>query len=233
MPARGLLSQVMGVASRSLTAFPSVEVSLERDGALPVSSQSAPRSARVFNVGGFSWVINEPICDVLGRAVFVTEDDSWVTWVGDGKTMKLFPGVSSGFTRTTYSLAPNVIMMLGVTSQVLLRTVCYTPLRQIPISSKNMVTKTVRKASLILEYSELSTSALIVVSVSGKTWSGTLSLAPMRMFLPRVEMSATSLRSNWVPSTTSLRWTHCAGLVTSRWRNTGIRRMPFTSSCRG
>ena len=40
------------------------EVSLEHDAALPVNSQSAPPSARVFNVA--SWVIDEPVCDMDG-----------------------------------------------------------------------------------------------------------------------------------------------------------------------
>ena len=47
VPARGLLSRVMSVASRSHTALPTSEVSLEREAALPVNSQSAPPSARV------------------------------------------------------------------------------------------------------------------------------------------------------------------------------------------
>ena len=42
VPGRGLLSRVMGVASRSRTAFPNAEVSLEREAALPVSSWTAP-----------------------------------------------------------------------------------------------------------------------------------------------------------------------------------------------
>ena len=44
----GLLSRVVGVASRSRTAFPLAEVSLESEAALLVSSQSAPPSARIF-----------------------------------------------------------------------------------------------------------------------------------------------------------------------------------------
>ena len=48
MPTRGLLSHVMGVATRSRTAFPPDEVSLQRETALPVSTQSASPSARVF-----------------------------------------------------------------------------------------------------------------------------------------------------------------------------------------
>ena len=64
----------MGVTSRSRTAFPPVEVSLEREDALPVSAQSSTPLARVFK-DGFSWVIDEPVCDIPGRAVFVTEDD--------------------------------------------------------------------------------------------------------------------------------------------------------------
>ena len=62
--ARGLLSRVMGITSRSRTPSPPVEVSLEREAALPVSSQSAPSSARVSNIHRFSWVIDEPVRDM-------------------------------------------------------------------------------------------------------------------------------------------------------------------------
>ena len=57
--ARGLLSRVTGVTSRSRIGFPHAQVSLEREAALPVSSQSAPPSARVMGVhsrGGVSRV---------------------------------------------------------------------------------------------------------------------------------------------------------------------------------
>ena len=75
-------------------------------------------------------------------------------------------------------------------------------------------------------------SALIVVSVRGKTWFGILSLATAKIILSRIEMRVTSLRSNWLPCTKSLRWTHCSGFLISRWKNADIRRMPFTSSCK-
>ena len=74
MLARGLLSRVTGVAPRSHIALPPSEVSLEREAALPVNSQSAPPSARVLNVHGFSWVIDELVGGMLGRAVLVTEE---------------------------------------------------------------------------------------------------------------------------------------------------------------
>ena len=84
----------MGVTSRRRTAFPLAEVSPERDGALPVSSQSAPPSARVPNVDGFSWVIDEPVRDMLGRAVFATEDDVFLVDMevhsrGDGSRVRI------------------------------------------------------------------------------------------------------------------------------------------------
>ena len=64
------------------SALSPAEVSLEREAALHVSSQSAPPSARVFNVDGFSCVSYEAVCDILGRAVFVTGDDVYpATWV--------------------------------------------------------------------------------------------------------------------------------------------------------
>ena len=74
LPARGLLSRVMRITSRSRTAFPPAEVSVEREAALPVSSQSAPPSVRITKMDGHSWVIDEPVRDKLGRAV-VTENE--------------------------------------------------------------------------------------------------------------------------------------------------------------
>ena len=55
----------MGTTSRSRTVFPPAEVSLERDAALPVSSQSAPPYARVSNIDGCSWT-DELVRDMLG-----------------------------------------------------------------------------------------------------------------------------------------------------------------------
>ena len=82
VPALGLLSSVMGVASRSLAAFPPAAVAPEHDAALPVSCQSPPPSACVLNVDGFSWVTGEPVCDMLGRAVLSLRMKlSLVTWV--------------------------------------------------------------------------------------------------------------------------------------------------------
>ena len=59
--------------------------------------------------------------------------------------------------------------------------------------------------------------------------------ATTRIILSRVVMRLASLRSNRLPctSTTSSRWTHCSGLLPSRWRNTCVRRLPLTSSCHG
>ena len=73
VPALGLLSHVMGVASLVCTTFPPSGIALEHNDALLVGSQSAPPSARVLNVNGFSWVIGEPVCGVHGRSVRVTE----------------------------------------------------------------------------------------------------------------------------------------------------------------
>ena len=144
----------MGVASRSR------------------SSQSAPPSAGVLNVDGFSWAIDEPVRDMRKRAVSVIEDDVFLgdTGVhsrGDGSRVRtsqvvdeeLSPGGSVGFTHTMRSL----------TGQSLLKTL-YTPLLEIPTGLSNMVTMTVMKASLMLQYLHLCTPALLVVSVSEKTW---------------------------------------------------------------
>ena len=65
--------------SRSRTAFPLAEVLFEREAALPVSCQSAPSSALVSNIDVFSSVTDELVRDMIGRAVFVTENDI-VSW---------------------------------------------------------------------------------------------------------------------------------------------------------
>ena len=108
-----------------------------------MSSQSAPPSTRVSNFDGFSWVIDEPVRDMLGRAVFVTEKDVFLgdmfTLVLMGvefashrtRTMNLSPGVSVGFTQTKCSIAPKDIPMLVVTCQSLFETF-HTPLLEIP-----------------------------------------------------------------------------------------------------
>ena len=75
VPACGLLSRVMGVASRSHTAFPPADVSLELDDALSVSSQSGPPSAPVLQVGGCPWGFVGPVGDMLGRATLFTGYD--------------------------------------------------------------------------------------------------------------------------------------------------------------
>ena len=65
----------MGVASRNRIAFLHGEVSLERETALSESSQSVSVSGHVSNIDVFSWDIDEPVRDMLGRAVFVPEND--------------------------------------------------------------------------------------------------------------------------------------------------------------
>ena len=92
--------------------------SLEREAALPVSSQSTPPSGRVSKLMVFSWVIDEPVRDMLGRAVFVTENDVYLGDMGvhsrpDGSRVRMSQvadedlsiGVNVGFTHTERSLA--------------------------------------------------------------------------------------------------------------------------------
>ena len=80
--ARGLLSRVMGITSRSRTAFPPVEVSLQRETALPVSSQSTPPSARVSNVDGFRGSLMNLFVTCLDEQFFVTENDVFLGAMG-------------------------------------------------------------------------------------------------------------------------------------------------------
>ena len=79
----------MGVASRSRTAFRPAEVSLERDSALPVSSQSAtpaPSSARVFNVDEEDVFLDDMGVHSRGGVSRVRvphlADDELVSWCG-------------------------------------------------------------------------------------------------------------------------------------------------------
>ena len=79
LPAHGLLSR-MSITTRSRTALPPAEASLEHEDGLPVSSQSIPPVVRVSNVDGFSWVIDEHVRDnmfvtCLDEQLFVTEND--------------------------------------------------------------------------------------------------------------------------------------------------------------
>ena len=143
MPARGLLSRVMGVAAWSRTAFPPAEVSLEREAALPVSTQSVRPS----------WVIDECVCDILGRNDMVSTPVAGHEFAFHMLWTVLFRGVSTGVARANCSGAPNEFLMLEVTGQVLLQTVRYTPVLEIPSWLRSWVTGTVRKASLMLENS--------------------------------------------------------------------------------
>ena len=77
IPTRGLFSRVMGAATPSRTAMPHAEVSLKRDGTLPVSCQSAaPLSVRVSSLTNLS-VIS------FGKQFFSSlwMLSSWETWV--------------------------------------------------------------------------------------------------------------------------------------------------------
>ena len=76
---------------------------------------------------------------------------------------------------------------------------------------------TVMKTSMMLVNLHHCTPALIVVSVREKMWFGILSLTTTINILSR-ETRVISLPSNWLPCTTSLRWTHCVGLQNSRWK---------------
>ena len=70
MLVRGLLSRDMVIAPQIRAAFP----------ISPMNSQSTPSSARVSDGEGFSWVSDEPVDDMLVRAVLDTED---VVFLGD------------------------------------------------------------------------------------------------------------------------------------------------------
>ena len=127
----------MGVATRSRLAFPPAEVSLEREAALSVSTQSVAPFDRVFNVDGFSWVIDEPVCDILGRAVLVTEDDVFlgdrdVHSCGDGSRVRISQVADDAIvswreqrfhTNELFSRSERISDVFEVTGQSLLKTV--------------------------------------------------------------------------------------------------------------
>ena len=111
--------ETLGSTSWSRTAFPTAEVSVQHEDAWPLSSKSTPPSARVSNIDGFLWVVDEPVRDMLGRRILVTENDVFLTtWVltleltgpefvfHRSRTKRQSPGVSVGFTHARRSLAP-------------------------------------------------------------------------------------------------------------------------------
>ena len=68
------------IASQSHTPLPLSEVSKECEAVLPISTQSAPPSARVSDGDSLSWVSEEAVDDMPGRAVSVAKD---VVFLGD------------------------------------------------------------------------------------------------------------------------------------------------------
>ena len=171
LPARGLLSRVMGISSRSRTALPHAEASLECEAVLPVGSQSVPPSARVLNVDGFSRVIGEPVGGVFGRAVRVTEGEAFLGNMGvySRGNESLFSMLQVGddeivswrerpLTHMTCVLAANGPLLFKVTGQSLLGSV-HDPLLQIPSRSRIRLTMTCRWASWMLVLAPLYSSA--------------------------------------------------------------------------
>ena len=135
----------MGNTTRSRTACPLAEVSLVREAALPVSSQSAPPSARVSCIDGFSWVIDELVRDMLSRAVFVTEHDVFLGDMGVRSLVlmgefafhrsqtidEIVPMGERRFQVYESVLSHRKTLRCSFTDQSLLKTV-YTPLVEIP-----------------------------------------------------------------------------------------------------
>ena len=87
----------------------------------------------MFNVDGCSWVIDEPIRDILGRAVLVTEDDVFLGDTRCGGSRVRIAHVADdevawhGSRIRVCSVAPKGIRRLEVTGRVLLQTIYYTP----------------------------------------------------------------------------------------------------------
>ena len=124
------LSRVIGMSSRSRTALPPAEALLEREAALPESSQSAPRSAPVSKVDGcLGSMTNLFVTCSDGQFLSLRTMSSWVTWVltpglmglefvlHKSRTTKLSSGVNVGFTQTKRSPAAKEIPTTVVTGQ--------------------------------------------------------------------------------------------------------------------
>ena len=75
-------SRRSSVSLLGVALFLFAEGSLQRETVFPVSAKSTPPYAHVFNVDGFSWVIDEPVRDILGRVVLVTEVDVFLGDMG-------------------------------------------------------------------------------------------------------------------------------------------------------
>ena len=111
VPARGLLSRVMGVASRTHTAIPPYEVTLEREAALPMSLTSLLVTC-----------LGEQFLSL--RMLFFLGDLGCVHLVTGHEfafqrlqTVRLSRGVNGVFTHVKSVLAVNEILIFEVTSQ--------------------------------------------------------------------------------------------------------------------
>ena len=129
VPALGLLSRVMGVASRSRTAFHPAGVSLEHVGALPVRSQHHhPLAYSVLAIHRGSSA-NLVVTCLDEQFLSLRMLSSWVTWVCTVavtghefalyrlKTMRLSRGVSDVLTHMNCFLAVNEFLLFGSTGQ--------------------------------------------------------------------------------------------------------------------
>ena len=142
VPTRGLLSRVMGVASRSRTAFPPPEVSLERNPWFLSQHHHPPTSSMLMVLRGS--LTNSLVTRFGEQFLSLRTMSSWVKRVSvlvvtghelafhSLLTMRLSPGVNGAFTHMNCFLAVNEILMFQVTGQSLLKTV-HNPLLEIPI----------------------------------------------------------------------------------------------------
>ena len=201
-----------------------------------VSSESFPPSARVSNIDGFSWVIDSPVRDMLGRAVFVTENELFLS-------------------------APEFAFQRSRTMQIVsLRECRFHAFEVFSRTERNCDARGHR--SVLVENSlhlpagdpkltkehgdhdgqegELDARVLAPLYSSAgrrfRKWEDVV----LDSFVCNYEDHPVTrrdesdiLQSNWLLCTMTLRETHCVDLLTSQWRSTGVLRMPYTSSCKG
>ena len=229
----------MDVTSRSRPAFLTCG-GLHLSGCFAREFSSAPPSARGSNVDIFRGSLTNLFVTRLGeqfsslRMMF-----SWVSTLvlmghkfafHKSHKMRLTPGVSVGFTHTTCFSHTERISDARCHWSIPVDNNSHTTAGNPALDEEPGDHDGLEGEVLILEYLRHNTPAPIVVSTTGRTLFWFRSHATTSIILSRVEMSVTSLRSNWLPCTTSSRWTHCAGLLTSRWRSTGVLQIPQTRS---
>ena len=89
-----------------LSRLPLSEVSLEHAAGLPAISLPGPTSARSLSVDGFPWTIDNHVCDMLWRAILLSESDAFMGYLGVALCMRTVYEVAFCRLKTVVQLSP-------------------------------------------------------------------------------------------------------------------------------